>query len=242
MKKKIGISFTETKFENYWNWFTKEDLQDNFELVELSFGKNNEEDIYTCDGFVLTGGIDIHPSVYGGATDYENKPETFSLARDKFEEKIYSHAAANRKPVLGICRGLQLVNVLHGGKLIQDLQVAGNYKHRREDDTDKQHNVLVEKDTLLYDITLCKAGNVNSAHHQAIDPNAIGDNLLVNVFADTDEKMIEGIELKDKTNRAFMLCVQWHPERMDDQGSEFSKNIKNSFLEAIAQTLKGVEQ
>jgi putative glutamine amidotransferase len=242
MKKKIGISFTEIKFKNYWNWFTKEDVQDDAELVELSFEKNNTEDIYTCDGFILTGGVDVHPSLYGGMLEYDNKPSCFSPLRDNFEEKIYRFAQSNNKPVLGICRGMQLVNVLHGGKLIQDLKAGGNERHRREADIDKQHNVIVERDTLLYDVTLCKTGNVNSAHHQAIDPNAIGENLQVNSLADTHEKTIEGIEFKDKTNKGYMLCVQWHPERMDDQESVFCKNIKTSFLEAVALALKGVDR
>jgi putative glutamine amidotransferase len=56
MKKRIGISYTETAFQNYWNWFTDNDLQDDIELVELSFKKDNTEDIYTCDGFILPVG------------------------------------------------------------------------------------------------------------------------------------------------------------------------------------------
>ena len=64
MKKRIGISYTETSFQHYWNWFTADDLHDDVELVELSFEKNNTEDIYRCNGFVLTGGIDVHPSLY----------------------------------------------------------------------------------------------------------------------------------------------------------------------------------
>lgn len=232
MKKKIGISFTEINFKNYWNWFSKEDLQDDAELVELSFEKNNEEEIYKCEGFVLTGGIDIYPSSYGGMLEYDNKPDRFLRRRDKFEEKIYKYAQENKKPVLGICRGLQLVNVLHGGKLIQDLHLQGNKIHRREAGTDKLHAICVQNDTLLRDVTRCEAGNVNSAHHQVIDPGAVGSNLIVNAFANS-EKIIEGIEFKDKTDKAYMLCVQWHPERMEDQESAFSKSLKKSFLAAV---------
>ena len=69
MKKKIGISYTKTNFLNYWNWFTPGDLKNDTELVELNFEKNNSEDIYQCDGFVLTGGVDTHPSFYNGRKD-----------------------------------------------------------------------------------------------------------------------------------------------------------------------------
>lgn len=233
MKKKIGISYTETNFKNYLNWFNKQDIQDDIELIELSFLKNNAEDFYKCDGFILTGGIDIHPSFYRGNLEYDNKPKAFEPERDKFEEKIYKYSQENKKPLLGICRGLQLVNVLQGGKLIQDLKADGNTKHCRIEEIDGQHDIRIEKGSLLYNIALCDVGNINSAHHQAIDPDAIGDNLVVNAYDDCEEKLIEGIEFKDKTNKAFMLCVQWHPERMENKQSILSDGIKNSFLKAV---------
>ena len=57
--KKIGISYTRSHFKNYWNWFTTKDLEDDIELIELNFEENNTNDIYKCDGFVLTGGVDV---------------------------------------------------------------------------------------------------------------------------------------------------------------------------------------
>src|SRR5262245_33271873 len=105
MKKKIGISYTKTSFDNYWNWITKDDMQDDLELVLLSFEKNNEEDIYQCDGFILTGGVDVHPEFYDGKSDYDNSPSDFEPERDLFEEKIYRYSQENKLPVLGICRG-----------------------------------------------------------------------------------------------------------------------------------------
>lgn len=232
MKKKIGISYTETNFQNYWNWFNDRDKQD-IELAELSFLKNNEQDISLCDGFILTGGVDIDPSFYGGDLTYDNQPEAFEPKRDQFEEKIYKYSQQNKKPLLGICRGLQLVNVLQGGKLIQDLNADMNIKHCGPEDSDGQHDIRIEKDTLLYNFTFFDKGSINSSHHQAIAPNAIGHNLVVNAFDDCEDKLIEGIEFKDKTNKAFMLCVQWHPERMDDQQSVLADGIKYRFLEAV---------
>ena len=131
MKKKIGISFTKTNFQHYWNWITPQDLQDDLELVELSFEKDNTADIYTCDGFILTGGVDVHPDFYKGDGEYKNRPQYHQLDRDYFEEKIYRYAQINTLPLLAICRGMQLVNVLQGGKLIQDLE-NGNERHRKE--------------------------------------------------------------------------------------------------------------
>jgi putative glutamine amidotransferase len=232
MKKKIGISYTKTSFENYWNWITKEDMQDDLEIVELSFEKNNTEDIHKCNGFILTGGVDVHPAFYKGKPIYRNSPDTFQLERDLFEEKIYRYSQENKLPVLGICRGMQLINVLEGGKLIQDLD-NGNERHKKEE-SDKEHNIVAEDGTLLSDIARSQKGRVNSAHHQAIDPNAIGDNLTVNAYDDNNEKIIEGLEFINKSGKAFMLCVQWHPERMKNkEENPFSENIKQQFLAAV---------
>ena len=232
MKKKIGISFSKTNFCNYWDWFTPEDLREEFELVELSFQKNNTEDINACHGFVLTGGIDIEPTLYGGEWEYHHAPDEFQNERDQFEEMIFRHAQSRKIPLLGICRGMQLVNVLQGGKLIQDLGHA-NEIHRKLSE-DKHHGVKVETDTLLHEIVGAESGHVNSAHHQAVDIEELGENLRVNAFANSDDAAVEGIEFLDKEGQAFMLCVQWHPERMKDKDENpFSKKLKKRFLEEI---------
>jgi len=234
MKKRIGISYTRSHFQNYWNWFTANDLEDDIELVELNFEEDNTEDIYKCNGFVLTGGVDVDPSFYNGKKDYNNSPGSFQPERDVFEEKIYRYSQLNNLPVLAICRGMQLINVLQGGKLIQDLD-NGNARHKKEE-LDKEHTIIAENNSLLHQIASSFSGKVNSAHHQAIDPDAIGDNLVVNAYED-DEKIIEGLEFKDKTNKAFMLCVQWHPERMKGkEESPFSENLKKQFLTAVRKT------
>ena len=150
MKKKIGISFTRALFQSYWNWFSPYDLQDDLELIELSFEKNNTKDIYQCEGFVLTGGVDVHPSFYNGEPVYNNSPGSFQPERDRFEEKIYRYSQLSRLPVLGICRGMQLINILQGGKLIQDLD-NGNARHKKEE-SDKEHTIVTESNTLLYKI------------------------------------------------------------------------------------------
>ena len=237
MKKKIGVSFTKTNFKNYWDWFKASDLEEDIELIELNFEKNNSEDIYQCDGFVLTGGVDTHPSFYNGKTIYNNSPSTFQIERDYFEEKIYRYSQLNKLPVLGICRGMQLINVLEGGKLIQDLD-NGNERHRKEE-SDKVHSIIAERSSLLHKVSGSMSGRVNSAHHQAIDPEGIGDNLMVNAYDDDDEKIIEGLEFKNKAGKAFMLCVQWHPERMKDkEQNPFSQKIKERFLEEVRNTTK----
>ena len=233
MKKKIGISLTSTNFQNYLNWFTQDDLGDDLELKVLSFLENNVADIETCSGFVLTGGIDIEPGLYGESSNYSNGPDVYQHERDLFEEKIYRYALAKSSPVIGICRGMQLINVLEGGKLIQDLGEQGNEVHRKID-IDKQHAVSIAENSLLFEIAGEKSGSVNSAHHQGVDKDVLSDQLQASAYSGSSVNIIEGLEFKDKTNKPFMVCVQWHPERiMDKETNPFSQNIKERFLSEI---------
>lgn len=233
MKKKIGISYTETNFQNYWNWFAPEELGNDIELIELSFQKDNTEDFEQCDGFVLTGGIDVVPEMYGGAEDYPHKPDTFLPERDQFELEIYSYSQLKRIPVLGICRGMQYVNILEGGKVFEDNGEEANHFHKKGAE-DKVHGINIKQNSLLYSITGLEKGEVNSAHHQGINPNYLGDNLMVSAYSDTSDGIIEALEFQDKTNKAFMLGVQWHPERMREKESNpLSQKVKEQFIEAV---------
>lgn len=230
MKKKIGISYTETNSQNYWNWFTSLDLGTDLELVELSFEKKNIEDIAGCDGFVLTGGIDVEPSVFGGAPDYPHRPESFLPERDAFEKLIYEHAKKEKAPVLGICRGMQYINILEGGKVFDDIGESANAVHKKGAE-DKIHHINLEKNSLLYAVTGQEYGSVNSAHHQAVHTDHIGENLMVSAYSDAGDGIIEGLEYKDKTNMGFMIGVQWHPERMKEkENNPFSQKIKEQFI------------
>lgn len=234
-KKRIGISFTRTKFEHYWNWFTAEDLGHDFELVLLSFEKGNVEDLHACDGFVLTGGVDVHPSRYGGETVYPNSPDAFEIERDHFESLIYRYSQVHHLPVLAICRGMQLINVLHGGRLIQDLG-DGNSVHKKETEDDKTHSVKILEGSLLHEVSAGLLHETNSAHHQLVDPAAVGANLVANALSE-DDSFIEGIEFKQKEGKPFLLGVQWHPERIE--GKEIhplSQNIKERFLAEVKNT------
>jgi putative glutamine amidotransferase len=229
MKKKIGISYSTTNFSFYWDWF--QHLEE-IEPVLLSFEKNNEDEIATCSGFVLTGGIDINPKVYGGNENYPNKPGEYQDQRDRFEKKIYRYARENKIPVLGICRGFQLVNVLEGGSLIQDL---GKYNmvHKKEA-ADKEHEVAVVRQSTLFEMIHQPLGLVNSAHHQGIDDSVLAPTLKASAYSFDDEKIIEAFEWKEKESQPFLLCVQWHPERMKGkEKNPFSQKLREQFLDAI---------
>jgi len=227
---KIGLTYTgyEHKHLNYCNWLKGDD---DIEVITLSAENNNAAAFKDCDGLVLSGGIDSYPGFYHGSFDYANKPDEWNAARDLFEKDLYEYALRNSIPVLAVCRGLQLVNVLQGGNLKQDLG-ALNETHMALEELDKAHGIEIFQNTLLSEIVNTKNGSVNSAHHQAIDK--LGEGLMINCRA--ADGTIEGAEWKDKKGKPFLLCVQWHPERMYKlrmEDSALSKNIRDTFIKEI---------
>jgi putative glutamine amidotransferase len=224
--KRIGVTTSDTNFQNYPNWISGEGV----EVVLLSYEQKNTQDFDSCDGFVLTGGIDVHPAFYqNDRVDYPNTT-VFNESRDLFEMQVFEYARQQNKPVLAICRGLQLVNIALGGNLIQDLQENGFANHRKGPDGDREHKIEVKPGTLLAQITGVQQGFVNSAHHQGLDQ--IAEGLTVSAFS--EDGVVEAIEYKE-ANKPFLLAVQWHPERMQIPSSNlaFSQNIRSAFIDAM---------
>jgi putative glutamine amidotransferase len=224
--KRIGVTTSDTNFQNYPNWISGEGV----EVVLLSYEQKNTQDFDSCDGFVLTGGIDIHPDFYqNDRVDYPNTT-VFNELRDFFEMQVFEYARQQNKPVLAICRGLQLVNIALGGNLIQDLQENGFTNHRKGPDGDREHKIEVKPGTLLAQIAGVQQGFVNSAHHQGLDQ--IAEGLTVSAFS--EDGVVEAIEYKE-ANKPFLLAVQWHPERMQIPSSNlaFSQNIRSAFIDAM---------
>ena len=159
------------------------------------------------DGLILAGGADIDPSCYGQPHDpntVDTKPE-----RDAFEIAMCRAAIERDLPVLGICRGMQLLNVVLGGTLIQHLPDAyGHGDHRRSlgsfDNAD--HDVRIAEGTLGHRATGELVHKTYSHHHQGVD--VLGEGLVATGWSVLDE-LVEVIELPD---RQFVLGVQWHPE------------------------------
>ncbi len=219
---KIGITFSETNYHNYPRWIKGDD--DTIEIVELSYEKKNLEDVTLCDAVVFSGGIDCEPI---NKVDYPNAPEKFNVARDTFENEVLAKALQEKKPVLGICRGLQVINVFKGGTLHLDNGEDKNVIHKKET-IDKIHEIKVEKDSLFYSIVKENSGEVNSAHHQSIDK--LGSDLKAVAFS--EDGVIEVIE-STNPEKEFILAVQWHPERMGNLESPFSKNIRKALIDKI---------
>ncbi|HET6467889.1 MAG TPA: gamma-glutamyl-gamma-aminobutyrate hydrolase family protein [Geminicoccaceae bacterium] len=159
------------------------------------------------DGLLVSGGaFDVDPALYGA--DARHGTVTTKDRRTRFEWAITRAAVAADKPVLGICGGQQLLNVVLGGTLIQHIpdSVAGCLEHEQKNPrTEPGHDVRIERGTLLHRITGADRLPVNSAHHQAAEVVPEG----VVVSARAADGVVEAIEAPD---RRFCLGVQWHPE------------------------------
>ena len=178
------------------------------------------------DGLVITGGnFDVDPKYYG--EDISNQRVIIKDKRTQFEFALCKKAIEFNLPILGICGGEQLANVVLGGSLIQHIPDEIQTEIDHEQKIAKHlpsHEVLVHKDTLLYAITKSEKINVNSTHHQAV--KNLGKGVIVSAVA--PDGVIEAIE---KINHKFCLCVQWHPEYYEQ---DHDKRIFDAFIKSAA--------
>lgn len=156
------------------------------------------------DGLVLVGGDDIPPSAYGEQP--HETVEILSPQRYESERKLIAKWLDSKKPLLGVCLGMQFTNVVSGGSLIQDIpsQVGTQVNHR------KYHDVQIVPGSLLSQILGANEARVFSNHHQAV--RKVGKGLKV--IAHSEDGVNEALE---RTDGGFGLFVQWHPEAMDDK-------------------------
>jgi putative glutamine amidotransferase len=166
-----------------------------------------DEVLDLLDGLILAGGADIDPSFYGA----ERHPETLGTVprRDAFELALTKRALERDVPVLGICRGMQLLNVACGGTLLQHLpERFGHHEHRRVPGTfdGADHDVRLAEGSVAAAAAGEAVHETKSHHHQGIDE--LGEGLVVTGWSTLDE-LPEAIELPGKR---FALGVQWHPE------------------------------
>ena len=151
------------------------------------------------DGLILTGGYDVETSYYGEEPRYNTVKGT--IERDEHEKALYEKWDKTNKPLFGICRGLQFLNVVLGGTLIQDIPVECGVIHSAT-----QHPVKVVEGCRMSDWYGAADIVTNSFHHQGI--KRLAEDLIVT--ARSEDGMIEGVEHKEKP----YFAVQYHPERM----------------------------
>jgi putative glutamine amidotransferase len=165
------------------------------------------------DALLLTGGGDIDPARYGQPAHAETggvQPD-----RDELEFRLLERFRQARRPVLGICRGLQVIQVALGGRLIQhvpDLVDPADERHSQNAGQDSMHAVTWRSTLPMAAVLVGQATACNSSHHQVADPSALGHGLAV--AATSAYGIIEALEMAVDDGR-FVSCVQWHPERMN---------------------------
>ena len=160
-----------------------------------------EQYVAMCDGFLLTGGMDIAPILYGAMPQHCG---TFDYEVDVCLLEFVKLALESHKPILGICRGMQMVNIALGGTLIQDIPSQSSIDHAFDYDGNIVHGIQLERNGEFQKLFEQDSLLVNSLHHQAID--TLGKGLKVEALA--PDGVIEGI------SGDHLLGVQWHPELM----------------------------
>ena len=191
-----------------------------------------------ADGILLTGGGDIHPRFFG-QTSHPSLSDV-QPTRDELELTLARWSLEEGKPLLGICRGIQVMNVAAGGSLYQDIASqcpgAGQHDYYRDDSPRDflAHQVRVEPDSRLARSLGADRLSVNSFHHQALKEVPP----LYRVVARAPDGVIEGIEAPD---HPFALGVQWHPEELI-AGQETARRLFLSFVRACRDSKLGTEQ
>lgn len=172
------------------------------------------EYVERCDGILLIGGGDIDPTTY---TDDPVHKTVYGIdtERDDIEFAVYRAARERRAPILGVCRGIQVVNVAHGGTLYQDIAGEASHaqRHNNPDHSPVFHDVVVSEGSRLAAVMENRRVTTNSYHHQAV--RTLGNELRAT--GATEDGLVEALE---DTEYPFLLAVQWHPELLIDEYRE----------------------
>ena len=210
----LTLDYETSKGYSNYPWYA---IRENyFTSIEESGGigvgiPHNTKDIvsllHKIDGLVITGGnFDIDPNIFGESSVH--KTVKLKENRTNFELLAAEIMLKQNKPILGICGGEQLINVLYKGSLIQHIpdEIKNPIEHEQKNPRNEAgHSVTIQENTKLHSIISKKNIMVNSAHHQAI--KVPGKGLIVNALS--NDGVIEGIE---DPKKSFCIGVQWHPE------------------------------
>lgn len=200
------------------------------DVIMLDASVDGVPDMHRLDGVVVMGGGDVDPSLYHS----EGHPSISFVdsAADRFESSLVRRAVESYTPVLGICRGLQIMNVALGGSLIEDLGEGTIHGTATADAAMADHSVQVVEETLLSTILGVGDITVRSSHHQAIQ--RLANTLQVSAWA--PDGVVEGIEAKSHSDGTtpWAVGVQWHPEEAGTQPGQFEALV-TAFIAAATE-------
>lgn len=232
MKPVIGITsyIRNDVFRNYsqvgYEYIDKIEKANGIPMILPVLQKYGEEELYRLtegvDGIIFTGGCNVESKWYGEKSLKREAKE--DDLRNKFERDLFLAAKKMKKPILGVCRGCQLINVLQGGSLVQSIDIELNtevyHKGTGHKIDEKLHKVTLCENSLLKNIYNESEVKVNSFHEQCI--KRVGSNLRVAAKC-CEDGVIEGVEYEGDF---YMAGVQWHPEGMEDQLSLFQEFVE----------------
>jgi len=230
-KEKIVIAISKATpvkyYGNYPKWIHKADSE--VQIINMyELGLDSALKVLdNCDGLLITGGADVYPGWYNKLADTA-RCGSFDFYRDSLEISLIKKAIKKEMPLVGVCRGEQIINVALGGSLIIDIPSDHDtiVKHRIKDWRNCYHSVVLVNNSFLERVCNPTKYQVNSNHHQAIDRLAV--NLKASAFS--KDGIIEAVEWKEQKEKGFLLAVQWHPERLDSVNASLSLPIIREFI------------
>ena len=229
MKPVVGITFSRDIGDDPSNNYIK--TTNEFGGTPRRLYPGISEDAFDgIDGLLLSGGGDIHPSFFG--EPWHPSLLYVSKACDELELSLCRQAIADDIPVLGICRGIQVMSIAMGGNLYQD--ISSEYPRKavthKTQGTDVEHEIQINPSSRLSELVGKDAEIVNSAHHQAVKD--IGDGFVVSAHC-REDGIIEAIE---NPSKRFVIGVQYHPERMlgTNESLEHRRKLFHAFIQAAS--------
>jgi putative glutamine amidotransferase len=222
-KKELKTIILSKTSENYIKWME----DDNTIILDAYTIKNTDSILVLADGIILTGGEDINPIEYNDTANIK-LCGTINFSRDTLERKLFDFALKNKLPLIGVCRGMQMMNVASGGTLYGDIptQIGTAVIHRNNGEVNHEI-VLCDTSSLIFPIGTDTI-MVNSWHHQGVKiiPN------YLRVIARSFDGLPEAVVM-DKSVHPFMIAVQFHPERLGKENA-IHQTMKRSFCREIS--------
>ena len=208
--------------QNYVDWIS----DDNTLILDAYRISNTDSILALADGIIITGGEDINPLLYNDTSNLKVCGE-IDHRRDTLEKKLFDYAFENKIPLMGVCRGMQMINVASGGTLYGDIpsEIGTEVIHRNNGEV--MHEIALTESCPLIFPEGQDTFMVNSWHHQGLKniPNGI------NVVARSFDSLPEAIYI-DQEIHPFMIAVQFHPERLGSD-NPIHKRMRNNFHKAI---------